>query len=121
MKRFAWLAGAMGGLVVCWLVSLSSASEGAKHSAEAEFAPKVLMIYCKDPQKGAVLADVRIQQLGGRGFLRGKVLSRDGAESAWTKATQWILIEDVVEMFEFDNVEQARAAWEEAQKKEGKP
>ncbi|HKB41319.1 MAG TPA: hypothetical protein VKD72_33145 [Gemmataceae bacterium] len=121
MKRVVWLACVVFGLAAFWVVSTTIASDGAKPRPEGDFAPKVLMIYTKDPDKGAVLGDVSLRQLGNRTFIKGKVMTRDGSESPWTSATQWIAIDEVVAMFEFNSVEDARKADQASNKNEDKP
>jgi hypothetical protein len=118
MKRVMWL-----GLSACALAAFSATpfspgGEGEKPRPDAGFTAKVLMVYVKDPAKGAVLGDVRVRLVGHRPFLVGKMLARDdGADSAWNKAMHWVAVDDVVEMFEFSNIEDARKAQAEADQK----
>jgi hypothetical protein len=98
------------GLGITAGLGVSKAPADDKHDAPSEFAAKVLMVYCKDSSQNTVLGDVRERRLGGRAFLVGRLLSKNGEETAWNKATRWMLIDDVVSMYQFDNIEDARKA-----------
>jgi hypothetical protein len=117
MKSTIWLAMVMCGVAVSWAAASTRWGSADNSKSEPNFAPKVLMIYCKDKDLNTVLADVSVQQLGGRAFFVGKVLSHDGSPTTWNKAKQWVAIDSVVSMYEFSSVEDARKAHLEALKK----
>jgi hypothetical protein len=110
MKKATWIALALGGLALFGATTFSLAQPGDKKLTEPEFAPKVLMIYCKDADRNAVLADVRVRRLGEKTFLVGKIPPWNPTKTAWDKATHWVAIEEVVTMFEFSNIEEAKKA-----------
>lgn len=114
MKRFALLLVVLCSLAAVWGVAPSRGSSGEEDQPEGDFAAEVLMIYCEDSSMNTVLGEVRVSDVGGRSFLVGKRLTQDGKETAWSKATQWMPVDDVVSMVEFDNVEDARRATSEA-------
>lgn len=118
MKRIVWFACVACAVAVGWAASTSPGGDNDKPPPNGEFAPKVLMVYCKDPAKGAILGEVRVRQLGGRPFLVGKtLLARDAADSAWTNVPHWIAIDDVAEMFEFNTLDALRKAQAEMDQK----
>ena len=69
------------------------------------FVGKVIAVYCRDEQ-GAMLRDVRIERLGGRNFLVGELAPRESRE--WSGVPCWIAIDEVVKIFIFDDIEDAR-------------
>jgi hypothetical protein len=109
MKRVILPACAAIVLTVVWAASRSPGDE-PKPKPEGDFAPKVLMVICRDPSKGAILGEAKVRPLGGRAFLVGKTLIDDGADSAWSNAPHWLALDEVVEMYEFPNLDAARKA-----------
>src|SRR5262249_51166309 len=71
-------------LVGIW-AAYSLGGQGDKHRPGEHFAPKVLIIFTKDPRAGAMITDARVRQLGSRMFLVGKLVRQGGADSAWDK------------------------------------
>lgn len=117
MKRVVLLAMLACAAGIFWAASASLGGQGEKPRPEAEFAPRVLMIHFKEPVKGTALGDVRVRQLGNRTFLVGKVLVKDPEnprDISWSKATHWVALDSVSQMFEFSNVEEARKVYTDA-------
>jgi hypothetical protein len=116
MRRFALIA-----VVAAMTAPAAGGAGGAGKTkpappAEGPFAGKVLMVYTRNPARGAVLQDVRVKQLGDRFFLVGKTAPRDDRPSGWTGRTLWVPVDQVSEIFEFPSVEAARKAHAEAEK-----
>ena len=107
-------------LAVCGLAAVGVATStlgqsGDKKVAEPEFAPKALMIYCKNADQNTVLTEVKVRRLGERGFLVGKIAPWQEDKSAWNKATQWVAVDEVISMFEFSSLDEAKKATAEAE------
>lgn len=116
MKRALPIALVLASLTVLGGATYSSLGQTAeKRLPEVDFTAKVLMIYCKEEDKNAMLSDVRVRRLGDKSFLAGKVLPWNEARSAWDKATQWVAIDEIVTIFEFGSVKEALEAAKEAE------
>jgi hypothetical protein len=80
-------------------------------SANSTFEGRVLLIVAKEPAKGAVLENVRVQQLGERAFLVGQ-LADYGKENPdpRTGMTFWFAVDDVCMLTEYTDLQTARVA-----------
>jgi hypothetical protein len=78
--------------------------------AEADFKGKVLSISTDYQDKsGAILEEVRIRKIGERSFLVGKGVDDGRPETAIYKGrTMWISVEHVVQIAEFDSVDDVK-------------
>ncbi len=78
-------------------------------SEEKPFTGALVSVWAKDPAKGCMLENARIQKLGERSFIVGQ-LSGDGVQSdPRVGLTYWFPVEDVLMLMEFRNFSQARA------------
>jgi hypothetical protein len=77
--------------------------------ADSIFDGRVLAIMCKEPRMGAVLENVRVEQLGGRTFLVGTLADRgDSAPDPRTGMTFWFAVDDVRMLTEYADLQTAR-------------
>ena len=125
MKCAIWIA-VTGCLLVCLTAASSLGGDEPQPKpappADDPFAGKALMIYAKEPAKGAMLEKVKIKQLGNRSFLVGKTIDKDAeSRSHWTGVTMWVAIDDVTEIIEFKSADEAREAFVELEKKRSEP
>ena len=103
--------------VVCVAYILSAVSSRAgdqtqKHVLESPFNAALLMVSFDASRKGAILQDGSIRQLGERSFLVGKGV-RFGERGDWQAGrTIWVAIDDILQIIEFDSVEQYKEALE---------
>jgi hypothetical protein len=115
MNRATWMALALCGLAAVGVATSGLSQTSDKKPAEPEFGPKALMIYCKDANQNTVLMDVKVRRLGEKSFLVGKIPPWQEDKSAWNKATQWVAVDEIISMFEFSSVEEAKKATAESE------
>jgi hypothetical protein len=92
-------------------------------SQESPFESPLLQVWLKDPVKGAMLANARVQQLGNRTFIVGQFSPKEGVEDTRDGLTAWMPVEDVVMLTEYPDrarVDQANAEWEKRRKKKAR-
>lgn len=79
------------------------------------FASEFIAVWAKDPAKGCMLENPRIQSLGNRAFVVGQLADQGTGGDVRIGMTFWFPIEDVLMITEFPNMHKAReyyAEWE---------
>jgi hypothetical protein len=119
MRATIWIAVASSILLTLGVISSIGGDEPKPALAPDEpFAGKVLMVYGREPAKGALLEKVKVKQLGNKSFLVGKTVDRTGnGESRWAGLTMWTAIDEVTDIYEFTSVDAAREAFAEIERK----
>jgi len=80
-------------------------------SDESPFADQIVAVWARDPAQGGVLENVRIQQLGARAFLVGKLADEGRGPDPRAGATFWFAVDDILMLTVYPDVQTARAAF----------
>ena len=78
---------------------------------DAQFYGQAVSIWSKEPARGAMLENVRVERLGERTFLVGQVPDDGKERDPRAGATFWFPVDDVLMLTVYPNVEAARAAY----------
>lgn len=78
------------------------------------FTGKVVAVYGRFSESGGgVLEDVRIERIGFRSFLVGRVVSQETWQAErWSNVAGWIAVDDISKMLVFDDVGALRQAFD---------
>jgi len=76
-----------------------------------DFSGKFVSVWCKDPAKGGCLENVRVQRLGQRDFLVGRVTEDELGDDWRAGATYWFPVDDILMLIVFETLEAARKAY----------
>jgi hypothetical protein len=96
-----------------WLVPLSRISEAAPApSSDAAFKGKVLLVNTNNMMSTFLLEKAQVQKIGDQSFLVGKGTA-DGRVGGWYKGrTVRVRMEHIVSITEFDDLKEAKKAFE---------
>jgi hypothetical protein len=91
-----------------WLAAISG-----RGSDPSEFAGKIVVIYCSSGQGGGVLEGARIVRVGFSNFVVGRrVELRPSLRQVSTNVTAWFNINEISQMYVYDEIESARRAFD---------
>lgn len=122
MMRGKGFAGLIALAVIAALTSAAPPKGNAPRSPTVEqtdFTGKVVAVSVKDPIKGAYLEGVQVKRLGGRAFLVGRYAART-QPAPFPEMTYWFPVDEVLVLTVFNNLEDARKAFEAKEQAEKK-
>lgn len=103
-----WLIAAVMGLAVAFGLAGAASAQDAAPGEAPTLEGKVVVVYLKsDPKAGAVLQSVQVQTLGDRAFLVGS--GADLGDPSRAGLVQWIPVDDIGRIHEFQNLEELRS------------
>jgi hypothetical protein len=76
---------------------------------EMPFIGLLVSVWAKDPAKGGMLENARLQKLGERSFIVGQLADDGITNDPRVGLTYWFPVDDVVMLMEFRDIKQARA------------
>ena len=103
------------GVIVLTALACAHAVAAQAPKGAGGFAGKVLVVGMQSsPSKGATLKQVRVERIGDREFLVGTAIDT-GHDAEWrADRVVWIALEDVLQIVEFDSLEELKQMRESA-------
>lgn len=83
---------------------------------QSPFACQFIHVWAREPTKGGLVEHPRVEQLGERAFIVGKLCIKPGSTEVRTGLTMWVPVDDVLMITEYPDLE--RVAEASAQSKE---
>jgi hypothetical protein len=103
------------GLATVLLAGHVRSQPAAQANDKSEFQGKILAVSMKSATAMVVLEQARIRPLAGQAFLVGKYLDDPSVKGPRGRMT-WLALYDVLRIVEFDDVEQLKKAYENAER-----